>query len=91
VLLNARRARRDTVRHFDESACLNGSLSLRPGIHLLGLALAHAGRLRNPAPKLPGPLGCFGDESEVQLYAPAQDQCAAGLAAKRDLARIFLT
>jgi 2,3-bisphosphoglycerate-independent phosphoglycerate mutase len=91
VLLHARRARPDRVRHFDETACLKGSLSQRPGIHLLGLALAHAGRLRSPAPKLPDSLGCFGDESQMQLYAPAQDQCGAGLAAKRDLARIFLS
>ena len=46
VLLHARHARRDAVCRFDEDACLGGALGLRPGWHLLGLALAHAGRLR---------------------------------------------
>jgi 2,3-bisphosphoglycerate-independent phosphoglycerate mutase len=46
VLLHARHGRRDTAQHFDETACLNGALGLRPGWHLMGLALAHAGRLK---------------------------------------------
>ncbi|MGC9307154.1 MAG: 2,3-bisphosphoglycerate-independent phosphoglycerate mutase [Thermoplasmatota archaeon] len=45
VLLKARHARRDRVTTFDEAACLHGGLGIRPGIHLMGLALAHAGRL----------------------------------------------
>jgi 2,3-bisphosphoglycerate-independent phosphoglycerate mutase len=46
VLIHGRNARRGNAYRFDENACLNGSLSLRPGVHLLGLALAHAGRLK---------------------------------------------
>lgn len=46
VLLHARHARRDEVVRFDEIACLRGALGLRPGWHLMGLALAHAHRLR---------------------------------------------
>ena len=46
VLLHARLARRGNAYRFDETACLSGALSLRPGVHLLGLALAHAGRLK---------------------------------------------
>jgi 2,3-bisphosphoglycerate-independent phosphoglycerate mutase len=46
VLLHARNARRGSAYRFDETACLNGALGLRPGWHLMGLALAHAGRLR---------------------------------------------
>ncbi|MFP3912895.1 MAG: hypothetical protein ACLFUT_12545 [Desulfobacteraceae bacterium] len=29
-----------------EFSCAKGILGLRPGVHLMGLALAHAGRLR---------------------------------------------
>jgi 2,3-bisphosphoglycerate-independent phosphoglycerate mutase len=39
-------ARRDAVDRYDEAACAQGLLGLRPGIHLMGLALANAGRLR---------------------------------------------
>ena len=46
ILLNARYVRRGTADRFDEAACLRGSLSLRPGAHLLGLALGAAGRLK---------------------------------------------
>ena len=46
VLLHARDARVDDVSQFDEYSCMRGSLGLRPGIHLMGLALAHAGRLK---------------------------------------------
>lgn len=46
VLLNAKYARIDPVEHFDEYACAQGTLGCRPGIDLMGLALANAGRLR---------------------------------------------
>jgi 2,3-bisphosphoglycerate-independent phosphoglycerate mutase len=46
VLLHARHARRGNADRFDETACLVGALGLRPGVHLMGLALAHAGRLK---------------------------------------------
>jgi 2,3-bisphosphoglycerate-independent phosphoglycerate mutase len=46
VLLHAKYARRGAAQRFDETACLSGALSLRPGSHLLGLALGHAGRLK---------------------------------------------
>jgi 2,3-bisphosphoglycerate-independent phosphoglycerate mutase len=46
VLLHARYARRGSADRFDETACLVGALGLRPGVHLMGLALAHAGRLK---------------------------------------------
>ena len=45
VLLSARTVRRDAVDRFDEIACAGGGLGLRPSIHLMPLALAHAGRL----------------------------------------------
>lgn len=45
VILHSRYARVDDVDRFDEYACMRGSLGLRPGVHLMGLALAHAGRL----------------------------------------------
>jgi 2,3-bisphosphoglycerate-independent phosphoglycerate mutase len=45
TLLHARTARVDDVTTFDELACMRGALGLRPGLHLMGLALAHAGRL----------------------------------------------
>jgi 2,3-bisphosphoglycerate-independent phosphoglycerate mutase len=45
VILNSQYARVDDVDRYDEYACARGSLGLRPGVHLLGLALAHAGRL----------------------------------------------
>lgn len=45
VLLRARTARVDDVSRFDEYACARGILGQRPGLHLMGLALAHAGRL----------------------------------------------
>jgi 2,3-bisphosphoglycerate-independent phosphoglycerate mutase len=46
VLLNSKYARIDPVESFDEYACLYGSLGERPGCQLMGLALAHAGRLQ---------------------------------------------
>jgi len=45
TLLHARTARVDDANVFDEVSCLRGALGLRPGWHLMGLALAHAGRL----------------------------------------------
>lgn len=45
ALLWAKTARRDAVREFHEVACLAGGLGLRPSMHLMPLALAHAGRL----------------------------------------------
>jgi 2,3-bisphosphoglycerate-independent phosphoglycerate mutase len=46
VLIHGPNVRRDAAERFDERSCLNGALSLRPGFHLLGLALANAGRLQ---------------------------------------------
>ncbi|MGQ4650197.1 hypothetical protein [Lyngbya aestuarii] len=46
LMMHAKFARVDQVANFDEYACGQGMLGTRPGIHLLGLALAHAGRLR---------------------------------------------
>jgi 2,3-bisphosphoglycerate-independent phosphoglycerate mutase len=45
VLLSAKTARRDAVTTFNETACIQGGLGLRPSTHLMPLALAHAGRL----------------------------------------------
>ena len=45
VLLSARTVRRDAVAEFNEIACIQGGLGLRPSTHLIPLALAHAGRL----------------------------------------------
>ncbi len=45
VLIHALNARADDINHFDEYTCRNGGLGFRPGVHLMGLALAHAGRL----------------------------------------------
>jgi len=46
VMIRSKLARVDPVDTFDESACISGSLGMRPGVHLMGLALAHAGRLK---------------------------------------------
>lgn len=46
VMMQAKTARIDDVATFDEYACLRGALGTRPGVHLIGLALAHAQRLR---------------------------------------------
>lgn len=46
VMIRAKFARVDPVDRFDEYACARGMLGLRPGTHLMGLALAHAGRLQ---------------------------------------------
>jgi 2,3-bisphosphoglycerate-independent phosphoglycerate mutase len=46
VLIHSEFSRVDDVNAFNESSCLHGSLGIRPGLHLMGLALAHADRLR---------------------------------------------
>jgi 2,3-bisphosphoglycerate-independent phosphoglycerate mutase len=46
VLLHSPYVRRDAVKRFNELDCAAGSLGLRPGVHLMGLALANAGRLK---------------------------------------------
>ncbi|MBN1850443.1 MAG: hypothetical protein JW932_17880 [Deltaproteobacteria bacterium] len=46
VMIRAPSAWADEVRAFNENTCRQGYLGLRPGLHLMGLALAHAGRLR---------------------------------------------
>jgi 2,3-bisphosphoglycerate-independent phosphoglycerate mutase len=46
LAIRSKSARVDAVEAFHEKACLRGSLGIRPGIHVMGLALAHAGRLR---------------------------------------------
>lgn len=46
VLIRSEFSRVDDVQTFNESACINGALGIRPGLHLMGLALAHAGRLK---------------------------------------------
>jgi 2,3-bisphosphoglycerate-independent phosphoglycerate mutase len=46
VMLKAKHARVDKVDLFDDYACAEGMLGRRPGTHLMGLALANAGRLR---------------------------------------------
>ncbi len=46
VMIRADHALADGVRTFDELACAGGVLGLRPARDLMGLALAHAGRLR---------------------------------------------
>jgi 2,3-bisphosphoglycerate-independent phosphoglycerate mutase len=45
VVLSAKTVRRDAVDRFDEVACIQGGLGLRPSTHLMPLALGHAGRL----------------------------------------------
>jgi 2,3-bisphosphoglycerate-independent phosphoglycerate mutase len=46
VLLKSQFARYGGADSFDESACLRGALGIRPALDLMGLALAHAGRLQ---------------------------------------------
>ena len=46
LLLHSKLALVDSVHTFDECACVNGALGIRPGLHLMGLALAHAGKLK---------------------------------------------
>lgn len=46
LLLQAKTARVDDITTFDEYACSRGMMGFRPGPHLMGLVLAHAGRLK---------------------------------------------
>lgn len=46
VMLYGKYARVDRVETFDEYACEWGNLGTRPGVHLMGLALANADRLK---------------------------------------------
>jgi len=46
VLLSAKNARSDRVDTFDEVACIQGGLGLRAATDLMGLSMAHAGRLK---------------------------------------------
>ena len=46
VLINARLARVDLVERFDEISCIAGGLGRQPSMNLMGLALAHAERLK---------------------------------------------
>lgn len=46
IVLHSPYVRRDGVGFFNEIDCARGSLGLRPGVHLMGLALANAGRLK---------------------------------------------
>lgn len=45
VLLHSATARPDRVKQFGERDCIAGGLGRMPMVHLMGLALAHAGRL----------------------------------------------
>ncbi|MGZ6226382.1 MAG: 2,3-bisphosphoglycerate-independent phosphoglycerate mutase, partial [Syntrophales bacterium] len=45
VLLCSATARPDRVKRFGEGDCISGGLGRMPTVHLMGLALAHAGRL----------------------------------------------
>lgn len=45
TLLWAKNVCRDAVERFDEIACIQGWIGLRPSTHLMPLALGHAGRL----------------------------------------------
>ncbi len=46
VLLRSRYAMQDRLEKFDEVHCARGSLGLRPSLHLMGLLLANALRLK---------------------------------------------
>lgn len=46
VMLRSKYTRHTGPERFDETSCLKGFLGMRPATHLMGLALAHAGRLR---------------------------------------------
>ncbi len=45
VLLSSATGRPDRVKRFGERDCISGGLGRMPTVHLMGLALAHAGRL----------------------------------------------
>ncbi len=44
-LIHAPYVRPDAVDRFNEAASLQGGYGLRPGVHLMGLVLANAGKL----------------------------------------------
>ena len=46
VLLSSDTCRPDRIERFGERECINGGLGRMPTVHLMGLALAHAKRLR---------------------------------------------
>jgi 2,3-bisphosphoglycerate-independent phosphoglycerate mutase len=46
VILSAKTVRPDSVTHFDERSCALGGFGRQPMMNLMGLALAHAGRLQ---------------------------------------------
>jgi hypothetical protein len=46
VPLHSAVIRPDGIARFTEAECAQGGLGLRPGLHLMGLALANAGRMR---------------------------------------------
>lgn len=46
LMIYAPTARVDAVAQFDEYSCSQGVLGLRPGIHVMGLAMAHAGMMK---------------------------------------------
>jgi 2,3-bisphosphoglycerate-independent phosphoglycerate mutase len=46
VLIHSKNARIDRVDRFDEISCIYGALGQRPAVDLMGLSLAHAGRLK---------------------------------------------
>ncbi|HUV13940.1 MAG TPA: phosphoglycerate mutase, partial [Acidobacteriota bacterium] len=46
VLLASEHARLDLAERFDEVECLKGAIGQIPAKHLMGLALAHAGKLK---------------------------------------------
>lgn len=46
VCMHSRFARADEARASDEVSCLPGALGIRPGLHLMGLALADARKLK---------------------------------------------
>lgn len=46
VLIHAKNARVDHVDRYDDISCIQGSLGQRPATDLMGLSLAHAGRLK---------------------------------------------
>ncbi|WP_346292399.1 2,3-bisphosphoglycerate-independent phosphoglycerate mutase [Sphaerothrix gracilis] len=46
LMIYSPHVRVDGVAHYDEYNCRQGMLGIRPGLHLIGLALANAGRLQ---------------------------------------------
>jgi len=46
MMLHSKNARIDQIERFDELACIQGGLGMRHAVDLMGLSLAHAGRLK---------------------------------------------